>query len=45
MEKRFPESESENKGDSVKQVRKNGYNKTTAKITDRGYRSKEREKI
>ena len=45
MEKRFPESESENRGDSVKQVRKNGYDKTTTKITDRGYRSKEREKI
>ena len=28
MEKRFPESERENKGDSVKQVRKNGYDVT-----------------
>lgn len=44
MEKRFPESESENRGDSVKQVRKNGYDKTTDKNNERGYRSKEREK-
>ena len=41
MEKRFPESESENRGDSV-----NRYGRMDmTKITDRGYRSKERKKI